>query len=141
MTQQYGAAGFLYHRDAGQVLLHHRDGKAPRFPNHWSDFGGTNEPGDGGDPVATWQREMREELGVELDHEQISPLRVYVSPYTGHPRHVFYAFWPTLDTSAFVLGEGDGFGWFALDEAIALTDIVDLARDDLLALREVVGRP
>ena len=138
MPELYGSAGFLFHPDSGQVLLHHRDAHAPRFPNHWSDFGGTGEPGDGGDPVTTWQRELREELGITLQRQQIVPLRVYLSPHTGHPRHVFYVSWPTLDTDVFVLGEGDGFGWFSLAAAIGLPDIVDLSRDDLLALREVV---
>jgi 8-oxo-dGTP pyrophosphatase MutT (NUDIX family) len=141
VPELYAAVGFLYHRESGRVLLHHRDANAPTLPNVWAGFGGLSEPGDGTDLVTTWQREMREELSIELGREQIMPLRTYLSPYSGRPRSIFYALWPTLDTSAFVLGEGDGFGWFALDEAITLPDIMDLARDDLLALREIVGKP
>jgi 8-oxo-dGTP pyrophosphatase MutT (NUDIX family) len=138
VPEQYASVGFLYHLESGKVLLHHRDGNAARFPNVWAGFGGMSETEDAGDPVATWQREMREELAIELQREQIRPLREYLSPYTGRPRHIFYVLWPTLNTAEFVLGEGDGFGWFQLAEAIGLPDIIDLARDDLLALREIV---
>ena len=37
-----------------------------------------------------------------------------------------------------MLGEGDGFAWFGIDEALALPDLMELARDDLFALRAVV---
>jgi len=112
VPELYGSVGVLYHRASGKVLLHHRDGKAPHYANLWAGFGGLGEPEDGGDPVATWQREMREELGIELRREQIVPLREYISPHSGRPRYIFYVLWPTLDTEHFVLGEGDGFGWF-----------------------------
>jgi 8-oxo-dGTP pyrophosphatase MutT (NUDIX family) len=127
---RYSTCGFLYHRPTRQVLLHHRDAKAPVFPNVWSLFCGGSEPEDGGDPAATWRREMREELGVTLAEEQIVPLWVAPSPVSGRPRHVLYADWPDLD-GPFVLGEGDGFGWFALGDALRLPDLPPVVREDL----------
>ena len=89
MAEDYNAGGFLYHAASGKVLLHHRDAQAPRFPNLWAGFGGRCEDVDGGNPVATWRRELGEELGIELTPEQIVPLRDYFSPVTGRrPVHL-----------------------------------------------------
>ena len=68
---RYASVGFLYHAASRQVLLHHRDARASLYPECWAGFGGRDEPQDGGDPSATWRREMREELGVELSPEVI----------------------------------------------------------------------
>jgi 8-oxo-dGTP pyrophosphatase MutT (NUDIX family) len=134
----YGAVGFLYHPASRQVLLHHRDANAARYANVWAGFGGMCEPEDGVDPVATWRRELREEIGIELAPDRVRPLRAYLNPDTGRTRHVFYAEWPSLDQD-FVLTEGDGYAWFPLDEAIELPDLTELARGDLLFLRGIVG--
>ena len=140
VSEVYASAGVLYHPDSGKVLLHHRDGNARHYANVWAEFGGVSEAEDGGDPLVTWQREMHEELGISLATEQIVPLHRYVSPYTGRMRHIFYAVWPSLGDD-FVLGEGDGYAWYTFDEALALPDILDLARDDLLVLRVLVESP
>lgn len=138
MVTRYAAVGFLYHAASRQVLLHHRDASASHYSDCWAGFGGSDEPEDGGNPAATWRREMREELGVELAPDQITPLRQYVNPDVGRPRYVFYAVWPTPDDT-FVLGEGDRYAWVPLDEAIVLPDLMDLARGDLLFLRDAVS--
>src|SRR3954447_6265727 len=135
---RYAAVGFLYHAASRQVLLHHRDAGASLYPECWAGFGGRDEPQDGGDPAVTWRREMREELGVELAPEQIRPLRQYINPDVGRPRYVFYVVWPSLDQS-FTLNEGDGYAWIPLDEAIVLPDLMDLARGDLLFLRDAMS--
>src|SRR3954447_20937845 len=137
---RYAAVGFLYHAASRQVLLHHRDASASLYPECWAGFGGRDEPEDGGDPAATWRREMREELGVDLAPEQIRPLRQYINPDVGRPRYIFYVLWPTLDDT-FTLGEGDRYAWVPLDEAIVLPDLMDLARGDLLFLRDAVSGP
>jgi 8-oxo-dGTP pyrophosphatase MutT (NUDIX family) len=135
----YAAVGFLYHPASGQVLLHRRDGNTTFYPRTWAGFGGSNEPEDGGDPAATWRREMREELGIALSPDQIRPIRSYVNPEVGRWRHTFYAAWPSPDDQ-FALTEGDGYAWFPLAEAIELPDLMRFARDDLLELRELVDR-
>src|SRR3954454_10222780 len=135
---RYAAVGFLYHAASRQVLLHHRDAGASIYPECWAGFGGRDEPEDNGDPAATWRREMREELGIELSPDQIVPLRQYINPDVGRPRYIFYVVWPSLNDD-FTLTEGDGYAWIPLDEAIVLPDLMALARGDLLFLRDAVG--
>jgi 8-oxo-dGTP pyrophosphatase MutT (NUDIX family) len=107
VVERYAAVGFLFHAASGQVLLHRRDGNTTFYPHTWAGFGGSNELDDCGQPAVTWQREMREELGVGLTLEQIHPIRSYVNPEVGRWRHMFYAEWPTVD-GAFALTEGAG---------------------------------
>ncbi len=130
----YGAFGVLYHPPTRQVLLHRRGADAPTNPTTWGLFGGGAEADDRGNPLVTWRREVREALGIVLDPARIAPLTTY-SGRAGHPRHVFCYAWPALDT-AFVLGEGAGYAWFALDDALAFPDLTSLARRDLRLLRD-----
>ena len=139
MPSRYAAVAFLYHAPTRQVLLHHRDNRASIYPECWAGFGGSNEPEDGGDPIVTCRRELREELGIEITPERIRPLRQYVNPDIGRPRHIFYVEWPEL-TQDFALAEGDGYAWFPLDAAIVLPDLMAYAHDDLLCLRDRVLR-
>ncbi|HEX2034894.1 MAG TPA: NUDIX domain-containing protein [Chloroflexota bacterium] len=137
---RYSTCGFLFHAESGQVLLHHRDGNAPVLPDVWSFFCGGSEPEDGGDPAATWCREMAEELGIVLRPEQVVFLCEAPSPITGRRRFVFYSLWPHADES-FVLGEGDGFGWFTLEAALALPDLPAVAKADLHRFGRRLGLP
>src|SRR3954453_4774649 len=89
-----------------EVLLHHRDSSALVYPNLWSFFGGSSEEQDAGDPVATWLRELHEELGVVLKAEQVIPFSEGEFA-SGKRRFVFYCEWPTLSED-FILGEGQG---------------------------------
>jgi 8-oxo-dGTP pyrophosphatase MutT (NUDIX family) len=123
----YYAAGFLYHPPTGQVLLHLRGPDAPSNPGMWHLFGGRSEAADGGDPVATWRREMREELGVDLPAERIVPLRTYV--WGRRRRYTFCCPWPR--TEAFAVYEGQAAAWYSPNEALALPNLVDRARTDL----------
>lgn len=140
---RYASVGFLYHPPSGMVLLHHRDANASHYPLCWAGFGGRSEPVDQHDPLATFRREMREELGIDLAPEQIRYLRSYVNQDVGRQRHIFYALWPDPDHT-FALAEGDGYGWFSLDDALRLPDLMAYAREDLTYFRDTViraGRP
>jgi 8-oxo-dGTP pyrophosphatase MutT (NUDIX family) len=137
VVERYAAVGFLYHVASGQVLLHRRDGNTAFYPHTWAGFGGSNEPDDGGEPAVTWQREMREELGVALAPDAIRLIRSYVNTEVGRWRHMFYATWPSVDDE-FALTEGAGYAWFSLAEAIELPDLMRFARNDLIALRALV---
>lgn len=134
MNKTYGAVGFLFHTAARTVLLHHRDGNALVNPNRWGFFGGSNEDEDAGNPVATWLRELHEELGIVLEAEQVTPFGEG-EPSSGMHRYVFYCEWPTL-AEDFVLGEGQGFAWFSLDDAVQLSTLTPFAREDLLLFRD-----
>jgi 8-oxo-dGTP pyrophosphatase MutT (NUDIX family) len=125
--ERYFAMGFLFHAPTGKVLLHLRGDDAPSNPGLWHFFGGRSEAADGGDPVATWRREMREELGVDLRREHIVPLRAY--EFFGRRRYTFYSPWP--ETRDFTVYERNAAAWYAVEEALALPNLVDRTRTDL----------
>ena len=51
----------------GQVLLQHRDDNPRiRYPNHWSLFGGSIDPGE--TPYNAARREVREEIGYDVEN-------------------------------------------------------------------------
>ncbi len=72
----YYACGFFYDPLSKKVLLHLRDEKAPVNPSKWALFGGMSESEDR-DPIGTFIREIREELGVKLDRSEVNCLRDY----------------------------------------------------------------
>ena len=133
---RYASGGVLYHADTRQVLLQHRTDDAPSYSGQWGLFGGSDEPEDYGEPVTTWCREMREELGIVLDPESIRSLgEVWAR---NGARHYLFAYpWPA-PTRDFVLGEGQGFAWFAIEEALGLALLIPLAAECLLLLRTAV---
>lgn len=132
------AFGFLYHAASGSVLLHLRGTDQPPSAGCWAFFGGRSEPEDGGDFVSTWRREMREELGVELDPARVAWLR-HGTYDDGTRWHDFSYDWPSLDED-FVLTEGQRYSWFALDAALDLPDLADYARESLRLFRERLAR-
>ena len=138
MVVQNVAVGFLYHAASGKVLLHLRGADAPPNAGKWAFFGGRSEPEDGGDLLATWLREMSEELGVTLDPARVVSLR-HGTYDDGRQWHDFYCGWPSLDED-FVLTEGQRYAWFTLEEALSLPDLADYARDDLRLFRDSLAR-
>jgi 8-oxo-dGTP pyrophosphatase MutT (NUDIX family) len=132
--ERYYAVGFFHTPDGDSVLLHLRGPDTLSAPNQWALFGGGSEAVDGGDPAATWRREVREEFGVALAPEQVRSVLDYVY-LGGLRRHVFCAEWPaqTLD---FVLTEGRALGWFTLEEALAHPDVTKTTKTDLTFFRD-----
>lgn len=136
--QKHVAVGLLYHVASGKVLLHLRSADAPPSAGKWAFFGGHGEPEDGGDLLATWCREMREELGVTLDPARVVSLRQ--GRYDDGTRwRDFYCEWPSLDED-FVLTEGECYAWFTLDDALNLPNLAAYAREDLSLFRERLER-
>ncbi len=136
MTARYGSGGVLYHAATGQVLLQHRTDDAPHYPGQWGLFGGGEELEDKGDPIVTWHRELREELGVEIERTAITALGV--GPGQGGGKHYFFAYpWPA-PTRDFVLGEGQGFAWFAIEAALGLSLLTPLAADCIMRARAML---
>lgn len=123
------AVGFLHHAASGKVLLHLRGTEAPPNAGMWAFFGGHGEPEDGGTLLATWCREMREELGVTLDPARGVSLRQGCYD-DGTQRQDFSCEWRALD-EAFILTEGERYAWFTLDDALNLPNLADYAREDL----------
>ena len=138
MVAQNVAVGFLYHAASGKVLLHLRGTDAPPNPGKWALFGRRCEPEDGDDLLATWCREMREELGVTLDPARVVSL-LHGTYDDGTHWHVVYCEWPSPDED-FVLTEGQRYAWFTLDQALGLPDLAKYARDDLHLFRQKLVR-
>lgn len=136
MRADYGATGFLFHTESQKVLLHLRDHNAPIYPDSWSFFGGSNEVEDCGDPVTTWLRELREELGIVLHRGRAIPLSEGIFP-SEKRRYAFYCTWPDL-TEDFVLGEGQAFAWFDLIDAVQLPALTPVARQDLVMFQKML---
>jgi 8-oxo-dGTP diphosphatase len=134
MREPFGAACFLYHAQSRRVLLQHRTDDAPAFPSHWGMFGGSGEEEDGDDPMRAVRRELREELGLELDPGAVIPLWDYMTDRGSH-RYAFLYPWPDPHYS-FELGEGQGYGWFTIAEALGTLLLTTNARRDLTLLDE-----
>jgi 8-oxo-dGTP diphosphatase len=134
MREPFGAACFLYHAPSRRVLLQHRTDDAPAFPGHWGMFGGSGEEEDGDDPLEAVRRELREELGLELDPSTVVPLWDYLTDRGSH-RYVFLYPWADPEYS-FELGEGQGYGWFTIGEALGTLLLTSNARRDLVSLDE-----
>ncbi len=104
MSRAYYSFGFLYNPAAQRVLLRLREDEAQLDGGMWALFGGGSEDAATGDPVVTWQREMREELSIKLGRQQVTPLSDYINAECSH-RYQFFCGWPTLQRD-FHLQEG-----------------------------------
>ena len=134
MPMLHGASIFLHHAPSGWVLLQHRTDDAPSYPGHWGMFGGGGEAEDDGDPLRTVQREVRVELGLTLDPGRIVRLWDYMTSRGSH-RYVFLYPWDDPEYP-FVQTEGQGRGWFTVEEALGSLTLTDNARRDLTLLAE-----
>lgn len=109
-------AALLLIRNDGKFLLQHRADDAKRAPGMWGFFGGGIEEGE--TPEQGLVRECQEELSITptdftlqferhcvwLEHEGI--LRVFVAPFEKQ--------------EPITQREGQGMGWFSLDDLNAL---------------------
>lgn len=87
---------------------------------------------------------MREELGIAIEPEHVEPLRAYRPPGNRHPRYVFWCEWPTI-AQAFVVPADEediaGYGWFTVEDALAIPNLMQDEREDLAVLRERIRAP
>ncbi|MGV8140828.1 MAG: NUDIX domain-containing protein [Candidatus Woesearchaeota archaeon] len=109
----------LYSKDK-HVLLQHRDGGAPAFPNQWAFFGGSIEEGETLEDALA--REILEELSYKVRNPkfmmtgQMSNIGADGEIYEGAegPSHIFVEEYD--ETQELILHEGDGMGWFDFSE-------------------------
>ena len=132
---KFWAGGFLYNPKKNSVLLHKRDTNAEVNPNKWAFFGGLNEKGEM--PKATFRREFKEELNIDIKEEEIKPLCEYSNEEQRTYRYAFFAH-SDLEKSEMQLGEGEGFDWIPLDKVFDYDLTEKTERDLKLFIRRVV---
>jgi len=101
----------LLYKSDGTMLLQHRTDDAPVFPAHWAIFGGQIEPGES--PEHAVRRECGEELAYELSEPALFMIHHFA--FEGL-EHVIYLFVETYNGAPLTLGEGQGMGWYQLEE-------------------------
>lgn len=107
------SGGFLYNPKTNSVLLHKRDMKTEANPGKWANFGGLSEGDE--TPKQTFTREMKEELGVNIAEEEITPLCDYFNEERQAHRYIFFVR-SNIDKSEMHLTEGADFDWIPLDK-------------------------
>lgn len=120
----YVSCGMLIR--AGRVLLAHRSPSKARYPNVWDFPGGHLEAGE--DTRQALERELREELGVEIAPPAGNPL------LTRQNAEMVQEIWRVEAWEGEIINaapdEHDALGWFSLNETISL----DLADPEYRAL-------
>ena len=125
--EKFYAGGFLYNPKTKSILLHKRDSKTKVNPEKWAFFGGLNEQNE--TPMQTFQREIREEISVEILENEISLLCNYFNDDFKTYRYVFFAK-SDLDKSKMCLTEGDDFNWIPLNKVFQY-DLTEKTINDL----------
>ena len=134
-SQPFSAGAFLYDPVTQSLRLHLRDEKAPTNPNTWAFFGGRRELGK--TDVECCLRELREEIGLDLQPHELQRLREYFVTERQEYRVIFYVE-KAVHLDKLVLGEGAGFAWVALTE-IANLPMSKYNRDDIRYFANKLG--
>lgn len=114
------------------ILLHRRDHRAPEARNMWDCFGGKIESGE--KPIEAFIRELFEELEITIVEKDAKLL------FKDRNKSIYYIHFPDWKTRAIKLGEGAGFAWFSIKDALKLADLTDEARQILLKFKEKLKR-
>lgn len=124
------ATVFLVNEEDNTTLLQHRDAGAYHNPNKWGLWGGHIE--DGETSVEGMVRELEEEIGVRVDHDDLLLWKVFDTEYfksKGINRerefHVYYL--KHKPEYNYVQGEGDYMEWFPLDAMPPKEEQADIA--------------
>lgn len=119
----YSGALILIEDQAGRLLLQLRDDVPGIFwPGRWGLFGGAIEPGEDMEQAAL--REVKEEVGLTLSAEQLTPFCKLTSP---PPQEAtLYVFLTRLNIvpADICLGEGAGFAFLTPDQ-LQRVDLID----------------
>ena len=122
---------FFFDPKTKTVLLHRRDHRAKQSPNRWDCFGGKIEKGER--PIEVFIRELYEELEVTIMKNEVKLL------LEDKNKCIYYIHFPDWKTRAIRLGEGAGFAWFSIRDALKLTDFTDEAKQILLKFKKKVS--
>lgn len=121
------ACGFFHDVEGRRLLLHLRDARAPVHPSMWGLFGGLAEGGESA--LQCFRREIREELGLDLEPWEPKLLRAYRNERRGTRRHVFVVE-RYVPEERIVLGEGAAFRWVPVHRVLDY-DLTPGTREDL----------
>lgn len=124
---KYWAGGFLYNPEANAIFLHKRDANTPYNPNKWAFFGGLNEGDE--TPSQCYMRELKEEIGLNLDEKNVFLLCEYFNTELSTYRIVFYSI-SNVQACELALTEGFGFGWIQID-SLEKYDLTEKTKKDL----------
>ncbi len=103
-----------------EVYLQRRSATAKTLPNHFGFWGGGAEGYETAEQALV--REIKEEMGIELNPEQVNLLNHY--EFLKSTKDVFLFQPPDGWDESIIIGEGDYGKWFALDDAFAEKDII-----------------
>lgn len=109
------------------MLLHKRDANTHYNPNKWAFFGGLNEGDES--PSECYARELKEEIGLDIDPPNIIPLCEYFNDEFSTYRVVFYSI-SNVHESKLHLTEGADFAWIRLDSLVQY-DLTEKTSRDL----------
>jgi 8-oxo-dGTP pyrophosphatase MutT (NUDIX family) len=134
MTSRKVSTLMLYDKD-GKVLLQHRSKDAKRLPDYWGAFGGVIEAGE------TPEVALRRELLEELEYRVKNPFLLSVDEWIqGDTEITGYNYVEQYDeTQPIAQHEGQGYGWFAISEALQLK-MIEQRRNALLKLGEYLEK-
>jgi len=110
----------------GHYLLQLRDNKEGIFyPGHWGLFGGGVESGE--EPVNAIRREIKEELGIEIDDVvYITRFDFDLTPMNlGKFYRIFFKVQiPSTMIKQLKLGEGEALGFFSRKEILSMSSVI-----------------
>jgi ADP-ribose pyrophosphatase YjhB (NUDIX family) len=121
-------------RDDGKILLQFRCKCAWIYPLYWAFFGGGVKYGES--PNEALIREILKELGFAISDHMLFNVAWHRKP--GGVRvldHTYVVEWRWSD-QRIRLGEGKDWGWFTVEEALALEKLPPHERSDLLLLKQ-----
>ena len=103
-----GVACIILYDSRGAFILQHRDDDCENLPGFWSFFGGSVEEGE------TTEEAMRRESWEELAHAP----KAYSLFLTEERKTLTISFYVERceDKSHLRLGEGQGWGWYTVEE-------------------------
>jgi len=126
-----GAGVLPYCPDTGRFLLAFRSAYVNE-PHTWGIWGGAVDPGESPEDAAC--REVREEMGITAEPDDLQQLYVYRDgsfTYVSYLLAVDEEFEPSLDW------ETEGFRWVPLDELVEMEDLHYGVKALLPALQEI----
>jgi len=125
--EKFFAGGFFYSEEYDSVLLHLRDGNTKFNPNSWAFFGGLRENNE--TPIECFRREIKEELGIDIQHEDIYFLYDYLNKEFNTHRYVFFVN-KYIPLENFNLMEGKDIKWIKLKDVFKYK-LTDKTKKDL----------